>query len=109
MATVSPMQHAPINDAVSATRLLVVDDDPLIVNSLAEFLRLEGYQVDTANDGADAVEMLAAARYNLVLTDVNMPRTNGLELLRTIRNQYPDIVILVITGYGTIENAVEAV
>ncbi len=90
-------------------RLLVVDDDPLIVNSLAEFLKLEGYAVDTAPDGAHAIEMLAANRYNLVLTDVNMPRTNGLELLRAIKNQYPDVVVLVITGYGTIENAVEAV
>ena len=87
----------------------MVDDDPLIVNSLSEFLRLEGYLVDTAAHGSQAVEMLAATRYNLVLTDVNMPRTNGLELLRTIKNQYPDVVVLVITGYGTIENAVEAV
>ncbi|HVX83735.1 MAG TPA: sigma-54 dependent transcriptional regulator [Phycisphaerae bacterium] len=92
-----------------ATRLLLVDDDPLIMGSLSEFLRLEGYTVDTAADGAQAVEMLAANRYNLVLTDVNMPRSNGLELLRNIRSNYPDIVVLVITGYGTIENAVEAV
>jgi DNA-binding NtrC family response regulator len=90
-------------------RLLLVDDDSLIVNSLSEFLRLEGYTVDTASDGAQAVEMLAVNRYNLVLTDVNMPRSNGLELLRNIRSNYPDVVVLVITGYGTIENAVEAV
>jgi len=95
--------------AAAATRLLLVDDDPLIVNSLSEFLRLEGYGVDTASDGTHAIEMLAANRYNLVITDVNMPRTNGLELLRTIKNHYPDVVVLVITGYGTIENAVEAV
>src|SRR5215475_11033239 len=95
--------------ASECPRLLLVDDDPLIVNSLSEFLKLEGYAVDTAPDGAQAIEMLAANRYNLVLTDVNMPRTNGLELLRKIRNHYPDVVVLVITGYGTIENAVEAV
>src|SRR5206468_22059 len=58
-------------------RLLLVDDDPLIVNSLSEFLRLEGYAVDVAPDGAQAVEMLATTRYSLVITDVNMPRTNG--------------------------------
>ncbi len=91
------------------TRLLLVDDDPLIAGSLSEFLRLEGYTVDTAGDGAQAVEKLALQRYNLVLTDVNMPRSNGLELLRNIRTNYPDVVVLVITGYGTIENAVEAV
>ena len=119
METVSFQQHSPSQDrkigAAPHTpppvhaRLLLVDDDPLIVNSLSEFLRLEGYAVDSAPDGAQAIEMLAANRYNLLLTDVNMPRTNGLELLRTIRNQYPDVVVLVITGYGTIENAVEAV
>ncbi len=90
-------------------RLLIVDDDPLIVDSMSEFLRAEGYLVDTAPDGAQATVMLSATRYSLVLTDVNMPRTNGLELLRTIKNQFPDVVVLVITGYGTIENAVEAV
>ena len=90
-------------------RILIVDDDTLIVGSLSEFLRLEGYTVDTAPDGATAVEALAANRYALVITDVNMPRTNGLELLRAIKQRYPDIVVIVITGYGTIENAVEAV
>ena len=116
MATVSANQRdnaAPKNGAPvvppSPARLLIVDDDSLIVDSLSEFLRMEGYLVDTAPDGAQAIEMLATTRYNLVLTDVNMPRTNGLELLRTIKNQYPDVVVLVITGYGTIENAVEAV
>ncbi|HVT83536.1 MAG TPA: sigma-54 dependent transcriptional regulator [Phycisphaerae bacterium] len=107
MATVSTDQQK--KGKGPGARLLLVDDDPLIVNSLSEFLRGEGYQVDTAPDGSTAVEMLGANRYSLVLTDVNMPRTNGLELLRTIRNQHPDVVVLVITGYGTIENAVEAV
>jgi DNA-binding NtrC family response regulator len=114
MAHVSYDQHprtqsVPASAPPESARLLLVDDDPLIVNSLSEFLKLEGYAVDTASDGSLAIEMLAANRYNLVLTDVNMPRTNGLELLRTIRHQYPDVVVLVITGYGTIENAVEAV
>jgi len=116
MATVSTNQHKDTADKsaqngapAAPARLLIVDDDALIVDSLSEFLRMEGYLVDTAPDGAQAIEMLAATRYNLVLTDVNMPRTNGLELLRTMKNQYPDVVVLVITGYGTIENAVEAV
>jgi DNA-binding NtrC family response regulator len=96
-------------EGVASPRLLLVDDDALIANSLSEFLKLEGYRVDTAGDGAQAIELLATHRYNLVITDVNMPRTNGLELLRSIKNQHPEVVVLVITGYGTIENAVEAV
>ena len=110
MATVSSDQQKRRPPKPPGARLLLVDDDPLIVNSLSEFLRAEGYQVDTAPDGSTAVEMLSATHYNLcILTDVNMPRTNGLEFLRTLRNQHPDVVVLVITGYGTIENAVEAV
>ena len=96
-------------EGAASPRLLLVDDDALIANSLSEFLKLEGYRVDTAGDGAQAIELLATHRYNLVITDVNMPRTNGLELLRSIKNQHPEVVVLVITGYGTIENAVEAV
>ncbi len=88
-------------------RLLLVDDDPMVARSLSEFLRLEGYQVDCAVDGPRALEMLATSRYNLILTDVNTPRTNGLEFLRALRQQHPDVVVLVITAYGTIENAVE--
>jgi DNA-binding NtrC family response regulator len=110
MSTASSIpQTLPTLTPPAGVRLLLVDDDPLIVNSLSEFLRLEGYTVDAASDGGQAVEMLAVNRYNLVLTDVNMPRSNGLELLRNIRSNYPDVVVLVITGYGTIENAVEAV
>jgi DNA-binding NtrC family response regulator len=107
--TLSEIPGKRIEPATAGPRLLLVDDDALIVNSLSEFLKLEGYHVDTAPDGAHAIELLATHRYNLVITDVNMPRTNGLELLRSIKNQHPEVVVLVITGYGTIENAVEAV
>ena len=85
-------------------RLLLVDDDAPIINSLTRFLKREGHQVDTA-EGSQAIEMLATARYNLVFIEVN----NGLKLLRTIRQEYPDVVVLVITGYGTIAQAQEAV
>jgi DNA-binding NtrC family response regulator len=107
--TVQEMVEKANKPVETGPRLLLVDDDALIVNSLSEFLKLEGYRVDTAPDGAHAIELLATHRYNLVITDVNMPRTNGLELLRSIKNQHPEVVVLVITGYGTIENAVEAV
>jgi DNA-binding NtrC family response regulator len=100
---------APKPAPAATASILIVDDDPIIVSSLAEFLRLENLHVDTASDGASAMEALSAGRYSLVITDVNMPRTNGLELLRAIRQRYPDTVVIVVTGYGTIENAVEAV
>ena len=117
-------------------RILLVDDDPIMLDAMARYLSSPtggGYQVDTAPDGSEALAMLAGvgrpnrpstptnpsdhppsttpthAGYQLVITDVNMPRTDGLELLRAIRQQHPEIVVLICTGYGTIENAVEAI
>jgi len=92
-----------------AVRILVVDDDQIIRDSLSEFLRLEGYQCQGASSFKDALKELEKQRYNLVIADVNMPGADGFELLRVIRKNYPEIVTIVITGYGTIESAVEAI
>src|ERR1017187_1520066 len=99
------------NDGQADTppRLLLVDDEPRLVNALSSFLTLEGYQVDTAADELQAVIMLAATPYDLVLTTVNKFRTHWRKLLRTIRQRYPNVVVLVIAGYEAIENAREAV
>lgn len=98
-----------IEQADERAKILLVDDDRLVVDALAEFLRLEGHDVDSAGDGSEALEKLADGDFSLVVTDINMSRTNGLELLRAIKQRYSHIVVVVITGYGTIENAVEAV
>ena len=90
-------------------RILIVDDDQIIRNSLCEFMRLEGYQCDGAGGFHEALKELEKQRYNLVITDVNMPEANGFELLRVVRKRYPEVVTVVITGYGTIESAVEAI
>jgi len=90
-------------------RILIVDDDRIILDSLGEFLRLEGYQVETATDVASALAVMGRQRVQLLITDVNMPRADGFELLRTIRQRFADTVVIVITGYGTIESAVEAI
>ena len=90
-------------------RLLVVDDDQIIRDSLCEFLRLEGYECETVESFNTALNELEKQRYNVVITDVNMPEANGFELLRVIRKRYTEIVTIVITGYGTIESAVQAI
>ena len=90
-------------------RILVVDDDQIIRDSLCEFLKLEGYQCKGAQNFKYALKELEKQRHNLVITDVNMPETDGFELLRVIRKRYPELVTIVITGYGTIESAVEAI
>jgi DNA-binding NtrC family response regulator len=102
----------------SAARVLLVDDDPIVAESLAEFLRREGYVAVTATDGHEALAILrqsaadspaAAADFNLLITDFNMPRMDGLELIRQVRKHHEAIVCIILTGFGTIESAVQAV
>jgi len=94
---------------VAGERILVVDDDELVLTSLSEFLRLEGYAVDTAGNFHEASAALAASAYNLAIVDVSMPEVDGFELLKMIRNRYPETVVVMVTGYGTIEDAVQAI
>ncbi|HOD83133.1 MAG: Transcriptional regulatory protein ZraR [Planctomycetes bacterium ADurb.Bin126] len=94
--------------AMSAARVLLVDDDPYILESLGSFLELEGYDVTRAASIERAVDSLAAGRYDLVITDVSLPASSGLDLLRHVRGRQEDVEVIVITGYGTIESAVEA-
>ena len=89
--------------------ILVIDDDKIISDSLCEFLTLEGFRASGAETLKSALTMLEREDYSLVLTDVNLPDGDGLELLDIIRNDYPQTVAIVITGYGTIESAVKAI
>lgn len=89
--------------------ILVIDDDKIILDSLCEFLSLEGFRASGAETLKGALAMLERQNYSLVLTDVNLPDGDGLELLDIIRNDYPQTVTIVITGYGTIESAVKAI
>jgi DNA-binding NtrC family response regulator len=89
--------------------ILVIDDDRIILDSLCEFLRVEGFEAVGAETFKEALAKLAEEDYCLVITDVNLPDGNGLDLLHTIRRDYPQTVTIVITGYGTIESAVQAI
>jgi len=89
--------------------ILVIDDDKIILDSLCEFLTLEGFQTSGAETLKGALAKLEQEQYNLVITDVNLPDGDGLELLDIIRKNHPQTVTLVITGYGTIESAVKAI
>ena len=93
----------------SKQKVLIVDDDRIIVDSLSELLEIEGYDVIGANSVGAAVEAIERDRVAIVITDVNMPEADGFELLNIIRDRYPAVVPIVITGYGTIESAVEAI
>ncbi len=86
-------------------RLLIVDDEPEICEMLSRHFRYLGFHVETASDGIEALEKLAKARTEVIISDIVMPQMDGVELLRTIRQQYPMIHTIMITGYVTLENA----
>jgi two-component system response regulator AtoC len=93
----------------TSARILVVDDDEIILTSLSEFLRLEGHVAETARTFREAAARLAAGTFHLVIADVSMPEADGFELLKMVRNRYPDTAVIMVTGYGTIEDAVRAI
>ncbi len=88
--------------------ILVVDDKDSVRKMLAETLRAEGHEVEVAKNGHTAVEKARHGRFDLVLTDLKMPEMNGLEVLANIRETNPETTVIVMTAYGTIEDAVKA-
>lgn len=96
-------------------RILIVDDDPIVADSLADFLGREGYTTATACDGSEALAMLddagekAGGGFGILIADMNMPRCDGMELLRGMRKKHESVVPIVVTGFGKIDSAVEAV
>jgi DNA-binding NtrC family response regulator len=89
-------------------RILVVDDEKSVRDFFAITLRREGYEVHTAPDGRQALRKLEERSCDVVLTDLMMPKVGGMELLGRIHEQWPRTSVFIITAYGTIENAVEA-
>lgn len=87
-------------------RILIVDDDPQMRVALGEALNRLGYRTETSCDGLEAIKRLNNGEYALIITDMKMPRMDGLAFLREARRR-KNIPVLVITGFGTIENAVE--
>jgi DNA-binding NtrC family response regulator len=95
-------------ETVQKPRLLILDEDRIILQSLGQFLRREGYDVRTSDQPDDAVAQLESAQIQLLLADINMPGIRAGEFLRDVRRRFPQVVVIVITGYGSIEGAVEA-
>lgn len=89
-------------------RILVVDDNELFRESIVETLRRQNYSVDAAKDGPGALQMVQASNYNLVISDMKMPGMTGIQLLENIKKLDPDMPFLIITAYGAIETAVDA-
>ncbi len=88
--------------------ILIVEDDPDVRAMLTRTLGCSGYAVDSAVDGPEALDKFRDNRFNLVITDVRLPQMNGLQLLGEIKQAEPHVPVIVITGYGSVQNAVEA-
>jgi len=89
-------------------KILLVDDDEWVRDSLYEVLKASGYDVETAQGGAEALEKISKDSYCIILTDIRMPRVDGMELLRQVREKSPATEVIMMTGFGTVESAVEA-
>ena len=89
-------------------RILVVDDDESLRWVTQAQLQQSGYQVDAAANGKEALAKIQETPPDLVITDLMMPGMSGVELLKSIRADYPEIIVILVTAFGTVENAVEA-
>ena len=92
----------------SRINILVVDDERGLCAGIQEALRREGYLVDAANDGPAALRLVGERLYNLILTDMKMPEMNGLQFLQAAKERSRDTLFILMTAYGTVESAVEA-
>jgi DNA-binding response OmpR family regulator len=92
----------------SQVHILVVDDERNIRNNLGMVLEAEGYKVDKASNGDDALLRVKEGRYDIVFVDIQMPKMDGLELLRYLRGLRPKMPVVMLTAYGTVSRAVEA-
>ena len=88
--------------------ILIVDDDPLVNDFLAETFAPSPYEVEIARSGDEAAERIAEREYDVIFSDVKMPGLNGIELLKLVKKTAPDTVVIMMTAYGTVRNAVEA-
>ena len=98
----------PAGKPTEPARLLIIEDEPLIRRSLAEFLEQEGFAVQTAANGAAGLQLADKTAFDLVLTDIQMPGMDGVEVLERIQQRNPETFVILVTAYGTVETAVEA-
>jgi len=90
-------------------QVLVIDDDASILGIVSEVLEDEGYSVDTAGSGEDAMDMLAEKQYSLVLSDIRLPGMNGVEVLEHIKNVYPRTQVIMITSHASVNTSIDAI
>ncbi len=89
-------------------RILLVDDDQNLLDTLGTILQLDGYNVVTASSAHEGLLAMQKQPFDLVLVDLKMPRTTGLDMLKVIREQYPQTKVVIMTAYATVDTTVQA-
>src|SRR3989338_6049667 len=87
--------------------ILVIEDDALVRDSIYEVLSLEGYQVSLAGDAKDGLAKLGGQEFDLAMVDLRLPDSTGMDILKLIKERKPDLDVIMMTGFGTVETAVE--
>jgi two-component system, NtrC family, response regulator HydG len=105
----APEAESPVAATPAGGKLLVVDDQRNMRATTAIVLRAAGHSVEEAEDGAAAVQRIQSQSFDVVLTDLRMPNVDGMEVLRAVQQLAPETQVIVMTAYGTIESAVEAI
>ncbi len=88
-------------------KILCVDDEDVILDSFRKILVLDGYSVDTVNSGPEALNLIKSNHYDFLFTDLKMPEMDGVDVTKAVKSVRPDIDVVIITGYATVETAVE--
>src|SRR3990170_1878395 len=90
------------------SRVLVIDDDSGVRATLSATLQLSGYAVETAETGESGLDLALAGLFDVILTDMRMPGISGIDVLRQLRERHVDTALIIMTGFGTVDAAVEA-
>jgi EAL domain-containing protein (putative c-di-GMP-specific phosphodiesterase class I) len=98
----------PVSKPPSRGRILIADDEPMLLRGLERVLHRSGYEVVTANDGNEAARLLAQMKFDAIVSDISMPGMDGIALLRAARDRDLDVPVLLVTGAPAVETAVEA-
>ena len=93
---------------MAEVKVLVVDDEGKIRDHFSDFLDHEGFQVETGENGQVALNMIEEDYYDVVLIDLNMPKVDGMAVLKSLVDHSPDSIGIILTGHATVQNAVEA-
>ena len=89
-------------------RIMIVDDEKIVRESLYHWFKRSGHVVETAASGFEALEKLEKVAFDVLFVDIKMPQMDGIEVLRRVKEEYPDTIVIIMTAYGSIESAVEA-